>query len=177
MIRSVLYWLGRQHQRRLGVSTPYFDEVIRHAPGAVVPILGFLPATGYGSRMPVTALHMVRLGAAVSQDCGTCVEIGVQMASRDGVSPPLVEAAITGQGGRLDAGLAAALRFGERIARRQDAPGEREVIRAHFGNAGLVEASVAEAGSLTFPALQRGLGFSRACSVRDASYAEDRGDE
>jgi alkylhydroperoxidase family enzyme len=165
MLRPLLFWLGERYQRRLGVATPYFDEVVRHAPGALVPILGFVPATAYGSRTPDNVLHMVRLGATVAQDCGTCLEIGVRMARRAGVAANDVEAAVRGRATDLAPELAAAVRFGDRIARLEDAPAERDVIRAHFGEGGLVEASIAAAGAMTFPVLQRGLGFARTCTA------------
>lgn len=164
MVRSTLRWLGRQYQRRLGVSTPYFDDVVRHAPGAILPILGFIPATAYGHRLPPPALHMVRLGATTAQSCGICLDIGVRQARRAGVSADLIEAAIGGEGSRLEPALEAALRFGERLGSVGDAPEERELIREHYGTAGLVEASIAVAGSVTFPVLQRGLGYGSACS-------------
>lgn len=173
MFRPVLRWLGHRYQRRLGVRTPYFEDVVRYAPGAIVPIVGFVPATLYGHRLPGELLHMIRLGATRTQDCGTCLEIGIHLARRDGVPEPLIESAVQGRAEGLEPELGAALRFGERLGRGEDAPQERELLRTRFGTPGLVEASIAAAGSLTFPALQLGLGHARACAISSSRPGED----
>lgn len=177
MRRLILSWLGEKYQRRLGVATPYFDEIVRHAPGAVVPILGFVPATAYGSHSPEPVLHMVRLGATVAQDCGTCLEIGVRAARRAGVTEHDVESAVERRTADLTPELEAAVRFGDRMARLQDAPAERDVIRARFGERGLVEASIAAAGAMTFPVVQRGLGLARSCTAPIVTSGGEHRDE
>lgn len=165
MIRPILRWVARRHQRRLGVETPYLDEVIEHAPGAVVPILGFIPAAGYGSHLPPDTLHVVRLGATLAQDCGTCLSIEVNRALAAGVPREVIAAAVGGSRKTLEPELEAARRFGERVARGLDVEEERTSLRDRFGARGVIEASIAVAGALTFPAVQRGMGHARACEL------------
>lgn len=171
MIRGILKWLGRRHQKRLGVETPYFTELVEEAPGSIVPILGFMWAARSGSHLPVTVLHMVRLGATLSRDCGTCLEIGVRHALGDGVPRGVIDAALRGPGEALEADLEVALRFGERLGGGLDVEEERERLRARFGTRGVIDASIAVAGALTFPAVQRGMGYGVSCEVGRAPLA------
>lgn len=165
MFRPVLRWLGRRYQSRLGVETPYFDEVVEHAPGALLPIVGFMPSVSYGRCLPPTVLHMVRLGATMASDCGTCLEIAVNLAVRDGVSPEAVAMAVHGPRENLDSDARLGLQFGKRLGGALDVPAERAALLDRFGPRGPIEASIAVAGALTFPAVQRGMGFSRSCDT------------
>jgi hypothetical protein len=171
MIRAVLTWLTRRYQRHLGVETPYMDEVVEHAPGALLPLVGFIPASLYGRPLPTRVLHMVRLGATLSRECGTCLEIGTTLALRDGVPARLVEAAVRGAPEELGDELRLGLRFGERLGGGLEVHAEREEIRRRYGPRGVIAASVAVAGSLTFPAVQRGMGYGGACRLEGAPPA------
>jgi hypothetical protein len=50
-------------------------------------------------------------------------------------------------------------------SRREDHPEAREVIRAAFGEAGLVELAFAMNGAALLPGIKRSMGFATACDL------------
>jgi len=165
VIRRVLRRLVRAYEKSLGTELPYLDDVVTHRPGALLPLSALAVGGRFGRRMPTDTLHMVRIGATWAHDCGACVQIAVDFAVADGLSPSAIENALEGRDELLSPGMRSAFRFGEAVALGRDGESEREFIRAEWGRAALVEASVAAAYAVTFPILKRGMGHARACDV------------
>ena len=165
MTRYLLSRLIDHFERFLGVELPYLREIVTSAPGAMLPIGLFMPASSYGRHIPSDVLHMVRLGATKAQDCGECLQISVNIASRDGVSSSVLRAAVHGRIEHLSAALADAFLFGQGVGSGLEVTPEREALRSRFGERGVIEASMAAATALLFPALKRGMGFAQTCDL------------
>lgn len=107
---------------------------------------------------------MARLGAAMAEDCGPCVEIAARGARAQGVTKDTVNAALAD--GRLDGPAGQALAFGRALsANTPDLAELGEAIEAEHGRAVRTELTVAAATARVHPAMKRGLGFARACSL------------
>ena len=165
MKRYILKRIVARLERFLGVDLPHLEEIVEQAPGAMVPIGLFMPASSYGRTVPSDVLHMVRIGATQAQECGECLQIAVNVARKEGVPPELLQAAVRGRFAELRPDLADAVEFGERVGSGLDASAEREALRARFGPRGVIEVSMAAATAHLFPALKRGMGFAQACRV------------
>lgn len=156
----------RYGERKLGVTLDYLREIAADAP-ASFRLLGRVSQLGR-SLKPVDrhATHMAALGAALHDDCGTCVQIHINLARQDGVAEDLLRRAVTGEAGTLPAPLAAAFRFGEAVAANDP---EMHALRARledeFGKRAVIEMAIAIAFARFYPTIKRALGHAKSCAV------------
>lgn len=165
MLRNLLTRIARRAESFLGVKLPYMHFMIEHAPGALLPVMLSMPASGYGRHVPAPVLHMVRLGATQAEDCGECLQIAVNMAVGDGVERDHIAAAIAGRWQGVPDEYAEAFAFGRATASGHPEESARAAMQERYSERGVVEVSMAAATSLFYPALKRGLGFAQACEV------------
>lgn len=134
----------RYGERKLGVTLDYLREIAANAPAAF-RLLGRVSQLGQ-SLKPVDrhATHMAALGAAMHDDCGTCVQIHINLARQDGLPEDVLRCAVMGEVGTLPAPLAAAFRFGEAVAANDPELHDlREKLAADFGKRAVVEMAIA----------------------------------
>jgi alkylhydroperoxidase/carboxymuconolactone decarboxylase family protein YurZ len=171
MIRFAIKHGIRGMERSLGVTLEYLREVGRVLPGALPRLAFFVPLVRYRRALPASVLNVARIGATLSQDCGECLQIAVNVALQEGVPRHTVEAAVRGDADALEDAEAEALAFAERVGTGLDANAEREWVRRRFGDAGVVELSIAVASAHVFPVLKRGMGYAQACRIDAVRYA------
>jgi alkylhydroperoxidase family enzyme len=163
--RLVAGRLAAQERALGGVSLDYLRQLVRDAPGAFVAFARARPFLDHRGSLPADAHHVARIAATRAEDCGTCVQITVNVARQAGVAPAVVRAAALDRPHELPAHLAAVHRFATAVARADTvaAEEERAAVRARYGDAGIAELAVAIAGARTFPTLKRALGHAIAC--------------
>jgi len=112
----------------------------------------------------VEQVALARLGAAMAEDCGPCVEIAARGAVHQGVDRATVNAALAGRPGEGPG--AQAFAFGKALAANTPELLELgEAIERRHGRAVRTELTVAAAAARVHPALKRGLGFGGACPL------------
>jgi alkylhydroperoxidase family enzyme len=157
--------LAAQERALGGVSLDYLRQLVRDAPGAFLAFARARAFLGHRGAMPADAHHVARIAATRAEDCGTCVQITVNLARQAGVPPAVVRAAALDLPDELPAPLAAVHRFATAVARADTAAAEAErpAVHARYGDAGIAELAVAIAGARTFPTLKRALGHAVSC--------------
>ena len=145
-------------------ESAYFREVAK-APGhAFEKFLHFMPVTMHRYDAPAGLFHMARIGATLVEDCGPCAMTAAEGALRDGVDRALINAAFAGNLPEGD--LRIGFSFGESIARQQgDAFVLGDAIEAKFGRNVRLELAMTAATVRAYPAMKRGLGLTKSCSV------------
>lgn len=166
----MLGWLvNRQiaaRERFLGVPLNYLREMYRVAPRLFFRFGKAAALASYHGVLPRPALHVANLVTTRLEDCGECQQIGVNLARKDQVPAEVIRAAVQGDFAALPAPLGEVARFAEAVATGSGADVElRETLRAQYGDAGLVELSVAIAVARMFPAVKRGMGYAASCSL------------
>lgn len=116
-------------------------------------------------KLPLDAFHVARLAATQVEDCGTCVQIVVNMARKEDVGADLLKAALAGNEAALPAPLGDVLRYARQVAQGQDDAELRDRLRASYGEAGLVELALAIATARVFPSVKRAMGHAVSCSL------------
>ena len=169
-MRSLLHRLisnriAAQERALGGVPLDYLHHLLRVAPGAFVAFARARPFLGYRGPMPREAHHVARIAATRAEDCGSCVQITVNVARAAGVPVAVVRAAALGRPDDLPAPLAAVHRFAAAVARGDTGAveAERAAVHAYVGEAGIAELAVAIAGARTYPAIKRALGHAVTC--------------
>ena len=123
-----------------------------------------MPVTMHRYHARADMLHMARIGATLTEDCGPCAIDAAQGALMDGVPRDVVNAALARQAPEGD--LAQAFAFGEAIAARDPACAALgDAIDAAHGRAVRTELALTAATVRAYPALKRGLGYAQACSA------------
>ncbi len=124
----------------------------------------FMPLAMHRHTADATIYHMARIGATVAEDCGPCALIAADGALADGVPRELVNAALAA---RVPTGeLADAFAFGQAIALNTgDVVALGTAIEAKHGRIVRTELALGAAAVRTYPALKRGLGMGKPCTM------------
>lgn len=164
----ISWFINRQitkAERDLGVPLDYARWIARVSLPATMRMAKFTKLLHTG-RGPTTAVHVASLVGSMAEDCGSCVQIGVNLARKAGVSPEILQAVVRRTPEALPEQLADVYRFADAVtAGSPEQDDYRERVRQHFGDEGLVEIALAVALHRVFPTLKRGLGFAKSCSL------------
>jgi alkylhydroperoxidase family enzyme len=166
MFGFVTRWGIRSAEKRLGVPLDYLRHMHEHAPGAFWKFTKIAPMAGYRNKLPAAPLYVGCLVATLHEDCGTCVQIGVNLAKQDGVEAETIRATLEGNVEALPEQLRDVYRFADAVVNLTGEEGPyRERLRKVFGEEALVELSMAIAMARTFPTIKRALGYAKSCSL------------
>ena len=165
----MLRWLIRNRldaaERRLGVSTDYLRHMADVHRPAFFKFARFLPLAAFRRSASAEALHVARVVAARHEDCGTCVQIAVNVARQEGMSAEALKHVLADDPASLGEALGDVYRFAKAVVERNGEDGElRESIRRRYGERALIELSWAIATARVFPTLKRGMGYATSCS-------------
>ena len=162
-------------EKKLGVTLDYMREVAANAPAAF-RILCRVGQLGQ-SLKPADrhAAHLAGLGAAMHDDCGTCVQIHINLARQDGVAEDVLRRAVMGEAGTLPSPLAEAFRFGEAVAANDPEMHDlREKLEQALGKRAVIEMSIGIAFARFYPTVKRALGYAKSCAVLRFDFGESR---
>lgn len=184
MLNSLIHRVIDQQEEELGVSMDYLRELADASTSAFVKFGMFMPLSDHRNHAPPAAYHIARIVSTRSEDCGPCVQIGVNMARQDGVPPEYIRAVLTDEPAQLPPLLQDAYQFARTVAARQEVSFElRERLIDEIGAEGVMELSLGMATAQVFPILKRGMGHGRSCRlvdidvggepIRSAPLAED----
>lgn len=152
-------------ERLTGEDAGWMRDVSALGRRAFYRLLGFYRFANFRRSAPTGMAMFARLGAVMAEDCGPCTRIAARLAKRSGVAPAELKAALAGGDGLAgDAGLA--YRFGRAIASGDlEADSLGEAIEARHGRKVRTELTIGAATARVYPAMKRGLGYARACSM------------
>ena len=165
MIRSLLHRAIRHQERALAAPMDYMRDIADSSPAAFIKFALIAPLGLHRRTLQLEPWHLARVAAAFSEDCGTCAQIAITLARRDGVPAKVLRAVVSDSPEQLSAPLQDVYRFTRAMVERSDDPELRERIRSHYSQDALVELSLAIAVSRVIPTIKRALGHATACSV------------
>ena len=100
----------------------------------------------------------------MSEDCGPCAQLVVDMALKAGVDAAILAALARGDFHRAGADATLGYLYGQAVATNSpDAVKLSVDAEAKYGKRGLVSLALAVAGARVYPTLKRGLGHGAAC--------------
>ncbi|MBS0360366.1 MAG: hypothetical protein JSR98_03215 [Proteobacteria bacterium] len=118
------------------------------------------------SAAPPEAILAAGLVGTLSEDCGPCVQIGVDMATAQGLDPDVIRAVLAGDEAGMGETAALVWRFARAsLVRDMEAcdPLRDEIVR-RWGQRGLVAIGLTLTASRMYPTLKYALGHGKACS-------------
>ncbi|WP_293677272.1 hypothetical protein [uncultured Phenylobacterium sp.] len=165
MIKAALSrWLDG-FEKTFNYDASYMRHVLRVSPASLVKF-------ALGTRAPDTkaapaeALVAAGLVGTMAEDCGPCVQVGVDIATAQGVDPAVLRAIIAGDEAAMGETAALAYRFARAgLARDMDAADPlRDEIVHRWGDKALVAISLALVAARMYPTLKYALGYGKTCS-------------
>ena len=166
----MLRWFMKRKLRAFGdafgYDTSYGAEVIDVDVAAGLALARLSKVAAYRADAPAAAWHAAKIVAAMSEDCGPCVQLGVTMAERAGVPVSDLRAIIVGDVARMSAEASIGYRFAKALlARSADLDDLRAEIVRRWGRKALAAISIGIVTTRTFPALKYALGHGQSCQA------------
>ncbi len=165
-------WVARKMIDRFGAAygydVSYMRAMLDASPSAYFKFLAVTKMSAHADAAPRDALFATRIVGAMTDDCGTCVQIVVDMARAAGVPDATIDAVLRRDAGSMNEDAAIAFRFADAVARRTfDDDDARDAVRARWGEKGVLDLTFALQASRLFPMIKAGMGYAKEClSVR-----------
>lgn len=155
----------RAAERSYGVPLDYARYMAQHSKAAMIRMARFMRLTHFRSPVPAEALAIAGIAGSLADDCGSCVQIGVNIARQQGVAAQIIRAAVDRDLDDLPDRLRDAYEFAL-AATSLEGPDDdlRERVRQRYGDRGLIDLSMAVAMHRVYPTLKRALGYANSCS-------------
>jgi alkylhydroperoxidase family enzyme len=166
MLRKLILKRLDSEEQALGESLDYLRHIARTSLRAFTKFALFTPLAQHRRKLPVAPYHVARIIATRDEDCGTCVQIEVNLARQSRVPVETLRAVLDRRPSDLPPELADVYHFATAVV---EATGEeddlRERIRERYGEEGLVELALAIATARVFPITKRSLGYATSCAL------------
>lgn len=164
----MLRWLLRQrvdaYERSWGYDMDYVRDMLAASPAALIKYALLEGFATHRDGVPADAWFAAKLGGTLSEDCGHCTQLIVEMAFRSGVHPALVRDVVQGNTSALNEDAALGLRFAQAtFDRSAELDQLRRTVLRRWGPRGLVSLAFATASARIFPALRYALGHGQSC--------------
>ncbi len=160
-------WIAQKMIARFGARYSYDVSYMRHlldvSPSAFFKFLAVSKLARHAEAAPKEALAAARLVGAMTEDCGPCVQIVVDMAREAGIADSDIGAVLARDISAMSENAATGYLFADRVARREPADAIRDEVRAKWGDKAVVDLTFALQASRLYPMTKAGLGFSKEC--------------
>lgn len=166
MVRRLIARKLDSEERRLGVPLDYLRYILKVSLRSFFTYARIMPIANYRKVLPAEPYYVARMVATRDEDCGTCLQIEVNLARADGVAPGILRAVLDERPDDLPAPLAEVYRFARAVVGATGAEDPlRQAIADRWGDQGLVELALAVAAARFFPITKRTLGYAKSCRL------------
>jgi hypothetical protein len=164
----MLKWFMKRKLRAFGdafgYDTSYGAELIDADAAAGFALARLSAVAAYRADAPLAAWFAAKIVAAMSEDCGPCVQLSVTMAQRAGVTESDLRAIVAGDLARMSAEASLGYRFAKAVlARSAELDDLRDEVVRRWGRKALAALSINFVATRTFPALKYALGHGQSC--------------
>lgn len=150
--------------RRYGYDTSYAEHMLEVAPSAFFKFARLSRVAQHREVVPARETRAAAIIGALAEDCGPCTELSVTRAREAGLTWQDIEAVLTDRRDALSAETECAVRFARAlVARSADLPDARAAVRTRWGDAGVVDLTLACQFGRMFPLVKAGLGYIESC--------------
>lgn len=165
MMKTMMHAMINGFDKKVGVPSVWMHHIVDVSLGAIIDLFMFMRLATHRQKLPSDAQHLARIITTQGVDCGTCVQVTVNLALNDGLNPEWILAALERRPAALPAELQDIYHFTHHILAHDYAEGElRETLRARYGERGLVDLAFGIASAQVFPLTKQVLGFAMSCS-------------
>ncbi len=162
------WFLRRQiasFERTWSYDAAYIHEMIDADPHAAMAFGKVIGMSRYRKDIPAALHFAAGIVAVMSEDCGPCTQLTIDMAQRAGVDPAILRAVVARDFKAMPYEVALAVRFAEKtLAHAPEAEDLREEVLRLWGRRGLVSLAFIITSARLFPTLKYALGHGHACT-------------
>src|SRR5215468_837523 len=164
----MIKWLLRRwidkFERTWNYDASYLRDVLDADPRALMAFSKITGIGGYRKDVPLAVYSAAGIVAVMSEDCGPCTQLAIDMAQHGGVDPAVLRAVTARDFAAMPDDVALAVRFTETTLRHgPEADDLREEVLRRFGKRGLVSLAFAMTAARLYPTLKYAMGHGRAC--------------
>jgi AhpD family alkylhydroperoxidase len=166
MPRRVFAAALKAGERKVGVSLDYMREIARNAPAVLPKLVMVSDLARSHESVPAEIALAAAIGAVRCDDCGECLQIHVNFARRDGISPEIIAELLADRPDALPPALADAYRYGRAIAANDPVMEDwRMALEGRLGRGPVVQLAFYVAVARFFPSFKRGTGYAKSCGL------------
>lgn len=166
MLRWIINKRLDAEENNLGESMDYLRYINGNSPSTMLRFAAIGPFANSRKKLPADAWYAAQLVTLQHEDCGPCLQIGVNLARKDGVEASLIENILNGTWAALTPQLRTVCQFTKDAVTDRIASDElRQRIIDQYGEKELIELAFAIAAAAIPPTVKRVLGFSRSCAA------------
>jgi hypothetical protein len=164
MFKWFLHRQTARFERGWNYDAGYLHEMIDADPRAFLAFGKAQVIGRYRRDVPAAVWAAAGIVAVMSEDCGPCTQLGIDMAERGGVDPAVLRAIVARDFAVMPDEVALAVRFTEATLRHAPEADElREQVVRRFGKRGLVSLAFAMLAGRLYPTVKYALGHGHAC--------------
>jgi alkylhydroperoxidase family enzyme len=164
MIRWFLTrWIDK-FERRWRYDASYLRDLLDADPRALMAFSKVTGIGGYRKDVPLAAYSAAGIVAVMSEDCGPCTQLAIDMAQRAGVDPDILRAVTARDFAGMPDDVVLAVRFVEAsLGHAPEADDLRAEVLRRFGKRDLVSLAFAMTAARLYPTLKYAMGHGQAC--------------
>jgi hypothetical protein len=157
-------WIDK-FERTWNYDASYLRDVLDADPRALMAFSKVAAIGNYRKDVPPAVYCAAGIVGTMSEDCGPCTQLVIDMAQRHGVDPAILRAIVARDLTAMPFEVALAVRFAEAsLSHAPEADDLRDEVVRRFGKRGLVSLAFAMTASRLYPTLKYALGHGRACA-------------
>ena len=166
LLKYIAHFFIRRAENRIGAHLDYVHHIADADVGLLFLYNKIFSFLNPNRKVPALAYHTARLRGAIAADCGTCVEAEINLARNSGIDHAFIDHIVSGDLKALPPEISAVVSLSDAVTgQKSDDAEAREIIRNAFGEAGLIEISLAMNGAALPPGIKRALGFATSCDI------------
>ena len=159
-------------EKKTGYDTSYMREMADVSPLLAFQFSKFIKLNNYRRETPRDEMFIAKIAAMKTEDCGTCLQLNINFALWEGMNKQYVVDAVQ-KPENLPKNLKLIYDFSHKVATNsEDIEKLSEKVESLYGRDVLVELSVAIATTRVYPAIKRGLGYAKSCSLIDFEFGK-----
>ena len=143
----------------------YLRHIVDVSPAAFLRFACIMPLANSRRALPKEAWYAAQFVALQQEDCGTCLQIAVNLARHEGVAPELIRSLLDGNCEDFPQDVSDVYAFAKSIVTGIDDEDSRDKLRSRYGDRGLIELAYAIASARIPPTIKRVLGYAKSCSA------------